>query len=263
MRSATDVPDSLEHPQLRHINEGTCLSGLAIERYQNSMWYTLAAPILYEHIIVTQVRQLESAVEAADHFPLVRDPDDNRKLGSFVKRLDLLIPDLKWTFEPDHDPPLLTLAPRLCNLTPNLIILNTKSTRHWDSLPMRDIISPTLEYVYWINNFRLPISQWVAFMDSHPRLRYMDPPIFENPERSKETKEMWQGKSWPSIQELTWHHDEQASMFASQFDTGSFPNLHKLVLTYGPTSSHLDEILSVHGVNITSIHFQPTAHWES
>ena len=70
---------------------------------------------------------------------------------------------------------------------------------------------------------------------------------------------MWQGKSWPSIQELIWHHDEQASMFASQFDTGSFPNLHKLVLTYGPTSSHLDEILSVHGVNITSIHFQPTA----
>ena len=37
MRSASDVPDSLEYPQLRHINEGTCLSGLAIERYQNSM----------------------------------------------------------------------------------------------------------------------------------------------------------------------------------------------------------------------------------
>jgi hypothetical protein len=37
MRSATDVPDSLEHPQLRHISEGTCLSGLAIERYRNSM----------------------------------------------------------------------------------------------------------------------------------------------------------------------------------------------------------------------------------
>ena len=37
MRSATDVPDSLDEPQLRHISEGTCLSGLAIERYRNSM----------------------------------------------------------------------------------------------------------------------------------------------------------------------------------------------------------------------------------
>lgn len=37
MRSATDLPDSLEHPQLRHINEGTCLSGLAIERCQTAI----------------------------------------------------------------------------------------------------------------------------------------------------------------------------------------------------------------------------------
>ncbi|KAJ2914193.1 hypothetical protein MD484_g6207, partial [Candolleomyces efflorescens] len=197
---------------------------------------------------------MQKLLRVVDEFPTIREQDDTQKLGGFIKRLDLVLPDLQWTGNGDKTQPY-SPAPQLCKLAPNLITLNTSSTGDARSFPLSNVISPRLEYLYWINTFRLPVAQWVAFMDAHPRLRFIDPPFFSSPGLDCEDDQApWRTKQWPSLRELVLHQDRQSTFWASDFAPGAFPNLSKIEFTYRTLSPHLEEVLSVHGAALTSLH---------
>ncbi|KAF5324697.1 hypothetical protein D9611_004348 [Ephemerocybe angulata] len=275
LRSAADVPDPLVYPQLVHKwDSSTVLSQYAAQRYRDSLstkrnlvgvcrqWYRCVVPYLYEHISVKNREQMHSIVQAAAGLPTIRDQEDERTLGSFIRRLDLLLPGLEWedgrfagTTGSSY-----SNAPLLCSLAPNLLTIITTSDGDCNSFPLSDVISSKLEYLYWINTFSMPIPEWVDFMDKHPRLIYMDPPFFEDPDwrgqRCKADWGGWRGKSWPALEEMVFHRPRQTTIYATEFPTGSFPGLVRMAFTYQPTISDLEEILAAHGANLKSIHFQ-------
>ncbi|KAJ2927116.1 hypothetical protein H1R20_g10014, partial [Candolleomyces eurysporus] len=267
LRLAGQVPDPLEYPLVIHpACSSNILSSYARKRYRDALatkkhilgvcrqWYALTIPFLYEHIVIENLDTMQRILAVVDGLPTIREPDDTQKLGCFIKRLDLVVPELQWTGNGDSTYPY-SLAPQLCKLAPNLITLNTSSTGDARSFPLSNVISPRLEYLYWINTFRLPVSQWVTFMDAHPRLKFIDPPFFSSSSSDCEGYQApWRTTQWPSLRELVLHQDRQSSFWASDFPPGAFPNLQKIEFTYRTMSSHLKEVLSVHGAALTSLH---------
>ncbi|KAJ2925429.1 hypothetical protein H1R20_g11722, partial [Candolleomyces eurysporus] len=215
-------------------------------------------PFLYEHIRIAQShghRRLGSLLDVASRPPTIRTSSDSPPLGHFIKRLDLLIPALEWAQLSPDPSPAYSPAPQLCKLSPNLVTLITTAAGDCKGFPLSDVISPTLEYVHFLDYFAMHVSEWATFMDHHPRLAYMDSPMFI--ERSKFKLPIdWEVKSWPSVREIVL----RPLCGCNEFPPGAFPNLQRLkTLSFSRLGlESVYSLVSIHGRSLTSLYLPRT-----
>ncbi|KAF6764849.1 hypothetical protein DFP72DRAFT_1058662 [Ephemerocybe angulata] len=260
LRSAADVPDPLVYPQLVHKwDSSTVLSQYAAQRYRDSLstkrhlvgvcrqWYRCVVPYLYEHISVKNREQMHSIVQAAAGLPTIRDQEDERTLGSFIRRLDLLLPGLEWEDGRFAGTTAsYSNAPLLCSLAPNLLTIITTSDGDCNSFPLSDVISSKLEYLYWINTFSMPIPEWVDFMDKHSSSHLHGPPFFRGPRLARSKVQSRLGRL----------EGEELASFGGDGVPPPASDHHLRNRVPDRLIPWPQEILAAHGANLKSIHFQ-------
>ncbi|KAH6919167.1 hypothetical protein BKA70DRAFT_1249462 [Coprinopsis sp. MPI-PUGE-AT-0042] len=136
-------------------------------------WYSLALPLLYEHIVLKRYERTELVATSAARMSSI-DPALG-PLGRYTKRLDIACPNN--TVSSCH--PFLALLENLSNLLTFTIQMHTfpTTTDFLSSLPS------TLEYFEWKKSYdehAFPKPLLIPFLDSHPNLRIACFPNFAN-----------------------------------------------------------------------------------
>jgi len=116
-------------------------------------WKAEAIHYLYEDIRLDSVQQIETLIAT-----LSSSTQRSEHLRSYVVRLDLLAPGLKWTWDPQAPP----IAIRLCKLTPNLKTLISTISQQSEPHAIPGFLPPALERLCFVDAFALPGQVWVS-----------------------------------------------------------------------------------------------------
>lgn len=140
----------------------------------NKTWYDLAAPLLYEYILLgsgSAVHALSVGMERSS--AQVSDDDSARPIGWWTRRLDVNMRD-----RPSGNPQLVMNAlARILSCLPNLRILTFSITghRYRPTLPSNVlqalVCHQTLRVVHWYTDHFPSISSLSAFIRDYPRLQ--------------------------------------------------------------------------------------------
>ncbi|KAF5324711.1 hypothetical protein D9611_004126 [Ephemerocybe angulata] len=241
LRLATDVPDSLEHPQLLVDPKHSCtfrLSGPATRRHKAALitkryivlvcreWYAIGMPFLYEHISITRPRHVHQLPETLSKTMTRGEVREPLAFGYFVKRLDMTamaLDPVDWS-----DEGCGTSLRQVLDLTPNLVTLNMSSTRSLlrqiERIPRAAI--PGLRNLNWTRTGISPERGFklfhTEFLDSHPHIENLDlVSLYLSPHFEDKDPHMW-----PSIRRLKcFPSSHMIKETSHQFYPGSFPNL--------------------------------------
>ncbi|RXW16688.1 hypothetical protein EST38_g9164 [Candolleomyces aberdarensis] len=208
LRTVTDVPDPLVYPHLVLPDSKTSqgmLSEYASRRYRQCLimkrlvvgvcrqWYAFANKFMFEHIVIDKPWQLGVLLQTLPRLPAGRiDPGDRRTLGWFVKRLDLLIPNLEWLRTKRKNSAIYSAAPQLYTLLPSLLSLNVSGAPLSYFPSGTTVISPNLKQLCWTDGTSptlqdMKVKELSLFMKNHPNVTVMCFPPVEVHERPPET----------------------------------------------------------------------------
>jgi len=205
-------------------------------------WNREATQYLYEDIRLDSVQNIEALIVT-----LSTRTERSERLRSYIARLDLLAPNLKWIWTPD-DPPLAT---HLCKLAPNLKTLVSTINRHDELRAMPDVLPPNLERLCFVDSFALPGQAWTSFLDTHPQLLSVNMPTLSDCDL------MGKGRSYPYLQELLFDAGIcSVEDYTSILPKFSFPNLQTLTLHSTPSYQlhHFSAFMSCLGHHLHTIH---------
>ncbi|KAF6764626.1 hypothetical protein DFP72DRAFT_1162598, partial [Ephemerocybe angulata] len=275
LRQATDVPDSLEHPQLLVDPKHSYmfrLSGPATRRHKAALitkryivlvcreWYAIGMPFLYEHISITRPRHVHQLAETLMTRGEVGAP---LAFGCFVKRLDMTamaLDPVDWS-----DEGCGTSLRQVLDLTPNLVTLNISSTRSLlrqiERIPRAAI--PGLRNLNWTRTGALSETGlnlfYTELLDSHPHIENSNL-ISQCPNPHFEDKD---SHTWPSIRRLNCFPFPLIEG-THQFFPGSFPNLKDAFVIVGFDGlATLDSFCVAHGRLLKVIHLYDYGPWRS
>ncbi|KAF5314627.1 hypothetical protein D9611_007142 [Ephemerocybe angulata] len=271
LRHATDVPDSLEHPQLLVDPEHFYmfrLSGPATRRHKAALitkryivlvcreWYAIGMPFLYEHISITRPRHVHQLSETLSKTMTRGEVKEPLAFGCFVKRLDMTMPV---ALDPGvrSDEGCGTGLRQVLDLTPNLVTLNMPSTRSLhrqiERIPRAAI--PGLRSLNWTSTGASPAGFkpfQTEFLDSHPHIENLDLTNLHSEDKGSHM--------WPSIRRLKCP-SPMVEEIRWQF---SFPNLEDAFLFVGFDGlPHLDSFCAAHGRLLRVIHLVGYEPWLS
>ncbi|RXW16691.1 hypothetical protein EST38_g9163 [Candolleomyces aberdarensis] len=216
---------------------------------------------MFEHLVIDRPWQLEVLLHTLPRLPAGRiDPDDSRTLGWFVKRLDLLIPNLEWLRVKRENSEVYSLSPTLCTFLPNLLSLNVSGAPLSYFPPGTDVISPSLKQLCWTDDATSPTLQdlkdLTLFMDNHPNITVVCLPptdIGQWPPESNSSLGDWERVCWPELEELIFTTSVRVRVFYNAFRAGSFPGLKRLAFPYS-SSETLGVVLGFCGANLERLH---------
>ncbi|KAF6744144.1 hypothetical protein DFP72DRAFT_1078989 [Ephemerocybe angulata] len=252
LRQATDVPDSLEHPQL-----------LITKRYIVRVcreWYAIGMPFLYEHVSITRPRHVHQLSETLSKTMTRGEVNEPLAFGCFVKRLDLTAAALDSVVWSDEG--CGTSLRQVLDLTPNLVTLNMPSTssllRQIEQIP-RAVI-PGLRNLNWTSTGTSSKSGYqvfqTEFLDSHPHIENMNLiSLYPAPHFEDKYSHMW-----PSIRRLNC----PSRMMEETRWQFSFPNLEDAYFFVGFNGfDRLDSFCVAHGRLLKVIHLNDYKLWGS
>ncbi|KAF5339304.1 hypothetical protein D9611_009919 [Ephemerocybe angulata] len=276
LRQATDVPDSLEHPQLLVDPKHSYmfrLSGPATRRHKAALitkryivlvcreWRAIGMPFLYEHISITRLRHVHQLPETLSKTMTLGEVWAPLPFGCFVKRLDMTdmaLDSVDWS-----DEGCGTSLRQFLDLTPNLVTLNMSSTRSLlrqiERIPRAAI--PGLRNLNWTRTGIFPETGFkTEFLDSHPRIENLDLiSLYPNPHFEDKDPHMWS-----SIRRLKCYPSSMIKETSHQFYPGSFPNLEDaLLIVRFDGLAHLNSFCVAHGRLLKVIHLSDYELWRS
>lgn len=130
----------------------------------NKIWYALAAPILYEYILLSKDEMSKNLVDT-----MARSASDTSRstIGSWTRRLDV---NIRINPEIESEKTVMGSLAQLLSYLPNLQVLTFSITgpRARTKLPS-DVFQSltchrTLRILHWYTYFFLPVTDWSVFL---------------------------------------------------------------------------------------------------